>query len=91
QTGYDPAADRITVTIADNGIGISTGLLEPDEHGVKRLFLENVSTKEADGRHTGYGCYIAHEIATQRCGWSMDAGNLPSGGAWFAFTIPHQG
>jgi hypothetical protein len=74
--------------IEDNGSGIPPALLEADDRGVKRVFHETVSTKSVDGRHAGYGCYLAHEIATQRCGWELTAENVPSGGARFRFVIP---
>jgi hypothetical protein len=88
QTRYEPAERRTVVTIADNGNGIAPFLLEPDEQGVKLLFKEHTTTKSSWGEHAGYGCYIAYEIATQRCGWSLDAEN--AGGPRFTFIIPEQ-
>ena len=87
---YDRASDTATVVVRDNGIGLAPGLLVKNTAGVRRVFLESVSTKSSDGRHSGYGCYLAHEIATQRCGWQLDADNNPDGGARFTFTI-HYG
>ncbi len=88
RTRYDSQSGTSTVTIADNGRGIKAELLEKDENGVKKIFLENVSTKK--GLHnSGYGCYLAYEIATQRCGWKLDAENLQPRGCRFIITIPH--
>ena len=91
RTMHDPGARISRVIIADNGRGISSGLLEPGERGVKRIFLEHVTTSPGGSDHSGYGAYIAHEIATQRLGWGLDAENLPGGGAAFTFTIPNNG
>ena len=87
QTKFDPAASRLEITISDNGAGIQTELLERDERGIKRIFLENISTK-VENQRSGYGCYIAYEIATQRCGWQMDVENLENNGCCFKITIP---
>ncbi|MEW6509838.1 MAG: ATP-binding protein [Bacteroidota bacterium] len=88
RSGFDSAAGEITVQICDNGGGLPADLLEADAQGVKRVFQESATTKNISDRHAGYGCYIAHEIATQRCGWRLDAANGPDGGACFTFTIP---
>ena len=90
QTRFEPEVHRITVTIGDNGKGIAADLLEADEQGIKRVFLEHTSTKASENEHSGYGCYIAHEISTQRCGWKLDAQNLDGGGCRFTFTVPYQ-
>jgi signal transduction histidine kinase len=89
-TVYDAERQQITVVISDNGVGLREDLLDRDENGVKRLFLDNVSTNTEGGRHSGYGCYIAREIATQRCGWALDAANNEGRGCRFTFTIPSQ-
>jgi len=88
QTRYEPAEGRTVVTIADNGKGMAPVRLEQEERGVKLLFREHSSTKSAGGEHGGYGCYIAYEIATQRCGWTLDVEN--AGGSRFTFVIPEQ-
>jgi signal transduction histidine kinase len=76
--------------IADNGKGIDPRLLETDERGIKKIFQEQVTYGDASAKeHSGYGCYIAYEIATQRFGWKLDAENLPGGGCKFTFTVPH--
>jgi len=88
QTKYMPEYSQSEVIIFDNGEGIQPDLLKRDENGVKRIFLENISTK-SENQRSGYGCYIAYEIATQRCGWKMDVENLDSSGCCFKITIPH--
>jgi signal transduction histidine kinase len=79
------------VVIADNGRGIAPELLALSEGGVRRIFLEHVTTSPGGSDHSGYGAYIAHEIATQRLGWGLDAGTASGGGAMFTFTIPNHG
>lgn len=91
RTRFDQGAGMIQVVISDNGSGIEPALLEKGDRGVKRVFQEHVTTRGAENGHSGYGCYIAHEIATQRCGWDLDAENLQSGGCQFTFSIPHKG
>lgn len=88
-TKYDPVRRVSVLTISDDGVGIKDELLERDENGVQRLFLENESTKEAENVMSGYGCYIAHQMAVGRCGWGLDAVNLPDGGCKFTFLIKH--
>lgn len=88
QTRYDAASGMSRVILADNGHGILPELLQLGANGVKRLFLENVSTK-GNEQHSGYGCYLAYEIAKQRCGWDLDAENLPAGGCRFTLVIPN--
>ena len=87
-TEHYPAQHSTKLVIEDNGAGIAPELLEENENGVKILFLENITTKN-ETSSSGYGCYIAYEIATQRCGWSIDAENLPMRGCRFIITIPH--
>lgn len=89
RTGYSAEQNTSRITIGDNGRGFKPELLEENEQGVKKLFLENISTK-ASSRNAGYGCYIAHEIAARRCGWLLDAENLPEGGCRYIITIPNQ-
>jgi anti-sigma regulatory factor (Ser/Thr protein kinase) len=88
RTAWDAECGRATVTIADNGGGIAPSLLERDDQGVRRIFHEHTTTKRAESVHSGYGCYIAHEIATQRCGWTLDVENREGGGCQFTFTLP---
>lgn len=76
------------IIISDNARGIRPDFMEQDERQIKRIFWENISTKE-DGQKSGYGYYLAYEIATQRCGWDLDAENISGGGCQFTITIPH--
>ncbi len=85
-TKFYPETGVSTISIRDNGAGVLPALLEPDETGIKKIFQENVSTKEASFQNVGYGCYIAYEMA-KRCGWSLDAENLREGGCEFKITI----
>jgi signal transduction histidine kinase len=91
RTRFDPAVGKIQVMLSDNGGGIEAALLERGDRGVKRIFQEHVTTRGPEDGHSGYGCYIAHEIATQRCGWDLDAENLDTGGCRFTFSIPQKG
>ena len=87
-TRYDAPSRTATICIADQGKGIAARLLERDEQGVCKIFKEQVSTKTTEpSEHAGYGCYLAYEIARQRCGWTLDADNLPGGGCAFTFTL----
>lgn len=90
RTSFDARSGQSRIIIADNGVGIRPDLLEINAQGVKRLFLENISTK-TDNQNSGYGCYLAYEIARQRCGWNLDGENLSTGGCQFVITIPNGG
>jgi light-regulated signal transduction histidine kinase (bacteriophytochrome) len=89
RTTVEHGTGSTVVTIGDNGKGITPELLELGPEGTRRIFLEKTSTKSETGDHSGYGCYIAFEIATQRCGWKLDVENLEGGGCRFTFIIPH--
>ncbi len=84
---YNPANKTSLISIEDNGKGIRSDLLEENNAGIKRIFLENISTKEED-KNCGYGCYLAYEIS-KRCGWEIDAKNLELGGCAFTLLINH--
>jgi hypothetical protein len=71
------------IYISDNGKGIVPELLEPGSRGIKKLFLERETTKKHLESHSGYGCYIAHQLAVGKCGWQVDVENLPEGGCKF--------
>jgi signal transduction histidine kinase len=89
-THYDHENKQSTITIADNGKGIRADLLENNEQGIKKIFMEHISSGNILGReHSGYGCYIAYELATQRFGWKMDVENIPDGGCRFIIKIQH--
>jgi signal transduction histidine kinase len=85
-THYNPEIKTSILTIEDNGKGIKPDLLEKNESGNKRIFLENISTKEED--NCGYGCYLAQTIS-KRCGWELDADNKEQGGSRFTLVIKH--
>ena len=87
ETRHDSAAGMSYVTIADNGSGIKAELLQPGTRGIKRLFLEQETTRGSSGSHSGYGCYIAYQMAVGKCGWLLDAENLPEGGCQFTIAI----
>lgn len=78
------------ISIADNGVGIDPTLLEQGPRGMKRLFLEHESSKEGVRLHSGYGCYIAYQLAVGKCGWQLDAENLPQGGCKFTIAITNN-
>ncbi|MBN2423483.1 MAG: histidine kinase [Calditrichaceae bacterium] len=86
-TKHNEEENRSVLTITDNGNGIIPELLQSNEDGLKKMFLENISTKSED-KNSGYGCYLSYEIA-KRCGWTMDAENTAEGGARITLYIPH--
>ncbi len=88
KTLHKPEEKISILTIEDNGPGISPELIETNESGIKKLFLENVTSK-AGSQSSGYGCYIAYEISKQRCGWDIDVENLSKCGCRFTIRIPH--
>lgn len=88
-TEFDPVTYRTVVKIIDNGVGIALELLELNENGIKKIFLEHSTTK-TNRENSGYGCYIAYEIAVSRCGWGIDVLNLPNSGCQFIITIPNK-
>lgn len=86
-TSYDNEKNQSVLLIEDNGKGIREDLLEKNEFGIMRIFLENISTKQ-EGKSYGYGCYLAFEIS-KRCGWELSAENRDSGGARLVLRINH--
>lgn len=86
-TKYDKTNNISYIRISDNGIGIKPELLEKDEKGIKKIFLENESTKKIEGANSGYGCFIAYQMAVERCGWHLDAENLKEAGCMFTISI----
>lgn len=85
KTKYSKKLNQIMFHIIDNGNGIRSDLLEENDQGVKRIFLENISTKSGN-QNSGYGCFLAYEIC-RRCGWQLDAENFSTGGC-FTILIP---
>jgi hypothetical protein len=79
KTEYSVMDRTIKIIIEDNGRGIKEELLEGESGGIKKLFLENVTTKTEKGRNRGYGCYLAYTMAKERCGWDLDAENTGHG------------
>jgi light-regulated signal transduction histidine kinase (bacteriophytochrome) len=90
KTNYNAENNQTVVIIGDNGKGIRKDLLEKNAEGVKRIFQENISTKKVDEQNSGYGCYLAYEVAQSRCGWKLDAENLTVGGCRFIITINYS-
>jgi signal transduction histidine kinase len=88
-TCFNQDTGTSTISISDNGKGIKPEFLQKDEKGIKKLFLENVTSKSATISGGGYGCYIAYEIS-RRCGWNLDAENLPGSGSNFIINISNN-
>jgi hypothetical protein len=88
KTSYNKELNYTKLVIEDNGIGIDPDLLELSENKIKKLFLENVSTKDRDLPQGGYGCYIAYQIS-KRCGWTIDAENLEHNGCKYEIIVPN--
>jgi light-regulated signal transduction histidine kinase (bacteriophytochrome) len=84
---YFLETNKTLISISDNGVGIQEELLEENENGIKKIFAENISTKSKEEGKSGYGCYIAYQMATVRCGWKLDALNLTDGGSLFKIEI----
>lgn len=76
------------IFIEDNGKGIPESLMHENESGIKKIFLENISTK-SESDHSGYGCYLAYDIAKQKCNWDLNVENLQNIGCKFIITIPN--
>jgi signal transduction histidine kinase len=89
-THYDQSAKVTTVRVVDNGIGIDERLLQVNGKGIKNVFAEKDESDETISAHSGYGCYIAHQMAVGKCGWELDAENLPEGGCSFTIKIQHK-
>jgi len=84
-TKYDEGEKSALISISDNGPGIDGALFEKTEQGIKKIFLENISTK-TDTQNSGYGCYLAYQIC-KRCDWDLDAENQEASGAHFFIII----
>ncbi len=78
-TIFDVKSREILIIIEDNGNGILHTLLEKNKDGIQKIFLENITTKNVVEKNSGYGCYIAHQLSTKRCGWKLTAENLKQG------------
>ena len=88
-TIFDESSGESRIIIEDNGKGISDGLLLKNDDNEKIIFSEEVSTKQNNNQNSGYGCYIAYQMA-KRCGWRIDAFNNDEGGSSFVIIIPNR-
>ena len=86
-TKFDVEKNVTRVEISDDGPGIDSSLLDIDDNGIKKLFREDVSTKEVQNKNSGYGCYIAYNIAVSKCGWKLDVENNPDAGCKYTILI----
>ena len=86
---FYPEKNISEIIISDNGQGIKEELLMKNDSGIKNIFLENITTKNIDSQNSGYGCFIAYQLAKKRCGWDIDTENLPEGGCRFIIKIPN--
>jgi len=89
KTLFDVKNNTSQVTIEDNGVGVEEELLMTCENGIKNIFLENKSTKKMENSNSGYGCYIAYQMAVIRCGWELDVRNKDKNGCIFTIGIKH--
>lgn len=78
-TRYNVETKESFISIEDDGKGIAPSLLEINDNGFQNIFIENITTKKVVERNAGYGCYIAHQLSTKRCGWNLAAENLEKG------------
>lgn len=85
-TKHLPLEKISILTIEDTGNGINDELLDRNEEGIQNIFLENITTKKVEERRAGYGCFIAYQLATKRCGWDLSAINNGKG-CRFTITI----
>ena len=84
-TEYNPDDKISKIIIEDDGRGIPAKYLELNEKGIKRIFDEHITSKDKMD-NSGYGCFLAWDIATRRLGWELDADNHENG-ARFTITI----
>ncbi|MEG4320034.1 MULTISPECIES: AAA family ATPase [unclassified Microcoleus] len=70
----------VKIRIVDNGIGMP-------EHIKDQLFLPFFTTK-AEGKGTGLGLPICHDIVTKKHGGSLECFSAPGRGTEFAIAIP---
>ena len=86
-TKYDEQHRKSYIIIEDDGVGVEEELMIENSEGIKKIFLENASTKKVGVTNSGYGCYIAYQMAVEKCGWQMDVENKKDGGCAFKITI----
>ncbi|MEZ5537519.1 MAG: ATP-binding protein [Thiolinea sp.] len=76
-------ADKVIITIRDNGEGIS-------KENLLKIFDPFFTTKPV-GEGTGLGLYISYGLATEQCNGQLSAANHPQGGAVFTLELPLTG
>lgn len=86
KTMIHPENKNAYIYIEDNGKGFDEDLLQLDDSGRKKIFVEHSTTK-TKRKNAGYGCYIAYEMARRGCGWNIDAENKEEGGARFIIEL----
>ncbi len=91
RTEYNNENKQSNIIISDNGIGIKSELFIEGKKGIKKIFEEHETTKNIQGTNSGYGCYIAHQLAVEKCGWLLDVENLENEGCKFTITIFNKG
>lgn len=72
--------DRVKISIADNGLGISSA--------IKTRLFDPFFTTKAIGKGTGMGLSISYQIISDRHGGSLECISQPGAGAEFAIAIP---
>lgn len=75
-------ADRVTLSYADNGVGMSEAV-------AKRVFDPFFTTKLGSGG-SGLGLYIAYTLATAILGGSIRLTSAPGQGVRFELSLPRQ-
>jgi hypothetical protein len=86
-TTHSEEDNKTRVIVEDNGKGINPELMKTNEQGIKKIFLENVTTKNSVMQSSGYGCYIVYQMS-KKCGWDIDVLNTEAG-CKFILTIPN--
>ncbi|MBW4570644.1 MAG: PAS domain-containing protein [Tolypothrix carrinoi HA7290-LM1] len=74
------SGDRVKISIADNGLGISSA--------IKPRLFDPFFTTKAIGKGTGMGLSISYQIISDRHGGSLECISQPGAGAEFAIAIP---
>ena len=72
--------EQLTITIADNGVGMTSE--------VKQRLYENFFTTKPVGEGTGLGLGITRDIIEQRHGGKISVESTEGQGSTFTFTIP---
>jgi len=75
-------ANHVMCEVEDNGPGIPAGL--------ERQIFDPFFTTKAPGNGTGLGLSISYNIVVGKHGGTLTVANVPSGGACFRMTLPHQ-